>query len=121
MKRYSKLEARNTFDLVKEQIKHQDYFFYMRSKVQQEYHPNNISNFTKDCYKYAYQIQDMASLVSSNEISNFLSDISFKLRNDKSDRITREELDLIKKFIHDSKNAYTKSKYIPLDEISSET
>lgn len=120
MKRYSKLEARNTFEVVKEQIKHQDYFFYMRSKVQQEYHPDNIRHFTKECYKYAYQIQDMASLVSSSEISNFLSDIAFKLRNDKSDHITRDELDLIKKFISDSKTEYKKSKYIPLDKVISE-
>ena len=115
MKRYSKLEVRNTFTVAKEQIENKDYFFYMRSKDQEEYHPSKIRQFTKESYRYAYRIQDMASLVSSNEISHFLSDIAYKLRSDKSHTIKRNELDLLKKFLADADADYKKSRYVPLD------
>ena len=57
----------------------------------------------------------MASLVSSNEISHFLSDIAYKLRSDKSHTIKRNELDLLKKFLADADADYKKSRYVPLD------
>lgn len=117
MKRYSRLEVRNTFNVAKEQIENHDYFFFMRSKDQEEYHPSNIQQFTKESYRYAYRIQDMASLVSSNEISNFLSDIAFKLRSDKSSMISRQELELLKQFLADADNEYKKSQYVALDNV----
>lgn len=115
-RRYSRTEARYTYSVAKEQIHSKDYFFVMRSKEQEEYHPKNIQAFTDECYKYAYRIQDMAALVSSSEISNFLTDFAFKLRSNKIKYITREELDLVKKFINDADDGYKNSKYIPLHE-----
>lgn len=117
MKRYSRLEVRNTFVVAKEQIENRDYCFYMRSKDQEEYHPSKIRQFTKESYRHAYRIQDMASLVSSNEISNFLSDIAYKLRSDKAHLIKREELNLLKKFLVDADKDYKKSRFIHLDKV----
>ncbi len=116
MKRYSRLEVCNTFTVAKEQIENRDYFFFMRSKDQEEYHPSKIKQFTKESYRYAYRIQDMASLVSSNEISNFLSDIAYKLRSDKSHLINKQELELLKKFLVDADKEYKNSRYVPLDK-----
>lgn len=116
MTRYSRLEVKNTFHVVKEQIEQHDYFFFMRSKEQEHYHPENIQQFTKECYRYAYRIQDMASLVSSNEISNFLSDVAYKLRHDLSHTIKRDELEILKKFLKDADDEYKQSKYESLDK-----
>lgn len=117
MKRYSRLEVRNTFTVAKEHIENHEYFFFMRSKEQEEYHPSKIRHFTKEAYRYAYRIQDMASLVSSNEISHFLSDIAYKLRTDKSHQIKREELELLKRFLKEADVEYKKSRYQELGNI----
>lgn len=116
MKRYSRLEVKETFNVAKEQIENHDYFFFMRSKEQEKYHPSNIEEFTKDCYRYAYRIQDMASLVSSDEISNFLSDIAYKLRFELSHTINQEELHLLKKFLNEADKEYKESRYMELQQ-----
>lgn len=117
MKRYPRTEVKHTYSVAKKHIEDHDYFFFMRSKEHEHYHPNNIQTFTDERYKYAYRIQDMASLVSSSEISHFLSDIAYKLRNDLSHTISRDELDVLKKFLNDADTEYKRSQYQPLENL----
>lgn len=115
--KHDKTPVDKTFNVVKTKIDNNDYSFFMRNKIQEEYKPTNIKTFTQERYKIAYMLQDMAILCTSPEISHFLTEISFRLRENEDNRISQEELSYVIKFIRNSKDKYAGSKYIELDNL----
>lgn len=68
--------------------------FYIRSRSQEEYHPNNIQKFSSSTFRIAYILDDIADLLVDETLSKFLSSMAKKMR--KNSAISVEELELIK-------------------------
>lgn len=115
MPKHQTVDVKDTYEIAKNQILNKDYSFFMRNLEQAEYHPDKV-HFIDKRYRRAYIIQDMAGLVTSNEISNFLSDFAYKLREQQYEKIKSEEIKLIGKFINDSKEEYDNITYKDLTD-----
>jgi len=106
-----------TVSTAKEQIQNGDFDFYMRNRKQQEYHPSNVGQFTHNHFKFAYILQDMAMLCTSLEISNFICNIAYYLRNGEFEKITQEDLEYTVMFVQKGREKYNKSDYVDLDSL----
>lgn len=106
-----------TVNTAKEQIQNGDFGFYMRNRKQQEYHPSNVENFTHNHFKFAYILQDMAMLCTSLEISNFICNIAYYLRNGEFERITKEDLEYTVMFVQKGREKYNKTDFVDLNEL----
>lgn len=118
-KSFNRSPAGETFGTAREQIENGDFEFYMRNKKQQEYHPSNVENFTHEHYRLAYILQDMAMLCTSLEISNYITDIAYHLRNGDYHRITKEDLTYTVKFVQKGKNKYQNTDFVDLTSLLS--
>ena len=112
-----------SFEKIKNIIDKEDFSFYMRNRNQQDYHPDNIPAFTDEKYKIAYTLQDMACLCTSPELSDFIADVAYRLR-DSGDRacprgISQEELNYTIKFIRKGRSEYLKSEFVDLEALDS--
>lgn len=79
---------------IKNTFLNSDIQFYMRTRNQEEYHPDNIQKFSSESFKIAYILDDIAELTINDEISQFLNRMAVKLRKNKL--ISFEELEVIK-------------------------
>lgn len=114
---YSQAPAKDTVNIAKQLIKDGDFDFFMRNKKQQEYHPDNVGEFTEEHFRLAYILQDMAILCTSTEITNFIGDVAFHLRNGDYDKISKEDLEYTVLFIRQGKEKYQRSVYVELTEL----
>lgn len=101
--------------IVESEIKNQDYFFYMRTAEQWAFDVRN-KEFTEDRFRYAYILEDMAGLISSHEIGNFLRHHAELFRSNRHATITRENLELIKAFLNDAYQPYLNIEFIDLQK-----
>lgn len=79
---------------IKNTLLNTDVQFYIRNRTQEEYHPNNIQNFSTRTFRIAYILDDIADLLVDESLSKFLSTMAKKMR--KNSAISVEELELIK-------------------------
>lgn len=119
-----KLPVCETFDIVKKIIDSKDITFFMQTKDQAEYSPNNIQ-FSSERYRIPYLLRDMASLCTSPELSHFIADIAHRMTHNYNEEdvysISKEEMDYVVKFIKYGKEEYKKSQYIDLTTIEKNT
>lgn len=99
----------------KSKIDNDDFSFFLRNKTQQEYHPENVSNFTEKRFEIAYILQDMACLCTSPEVCNFVVEVATKLREGNGE-VGEDELHYVLTFISKGKDKYRQSEYVDLTE-----
>lgn len=100
-------------------ITNKKYYFYMRTYEQSDMDFKKKS-FTEERFKYAFLLDDMAGLISCQQIAHFLSYHASLFRENKHDSIRNEDLALIKRFIADAWDAYRKIDYIDLPSIEND-
>ena len=101
-----------------QQIESGNFGFYMRTKSQQEYHPDKIKTFTHEHFRFAYILQDMASLCDSDEISHFILDVAYYLRTGEYHRISKEDLKYTLLFIRNGREKYKNADYVDLENLT---
>lgn len=108
------MNERFTRSSVVKDITSKNYYFYMRTWDQVGMDYRNRT-FTEVRFKYAYLLEDMAGLVSSDQIGMFLQHYAAMFRENTHGSIPVEDLGLIKKFVADAYSDYKQIGYIHLE------
>lgn len=103
----------------KQNIHSGNFGFFMRTKSQEEYHPDK-AQYTNQWFKMAFKLRDMATLCDDEHISHYILVLSRKLDtyvDTGKMTITSEELKDIVTFIRNGKVKYDQSKYVDLSKL----